>query len=82
MGKLESRTDDGILVGYSCSRKEYKCYNFRLKKIVEVIDVTFDDSTFLKSKSKQKDFQVHDIYDKHRSDDEGDETEDVKVDDS
>jgi hypothetical protein len=24
LGKLDSRTDEGILVGYSCSRKAYK----------------------------------------------------------
>jgi hypothetical protein len=28
LGKSESRTDEGILVGYSCSRKSYKCYNY------------------------------------------------------
>ena len=82
MGKLDSRTDDGILVGYSCYRKAYKCYNFRLRKIVEAIDVTFDESAFLKSKTRQKDVHIPDIYDKHRSDDEKDETEEVKADDS
>jgi len=82
LGKLDSRTDDGVLVGYSCSRKAYKCYNFRLRKIVEAIDVTFDESAFLKSKTKQKEFETHDIFDKHRSDDEGDEIEEVKADDS
>ena len=29
LGKLDSRIDEGLLVGYSCSRKAYKCYNFR-----------------------------------------------------
>ena len=48
MGKLESRTDEGILVGYSYSRKGYKCYNFRLRKFVESIDVKIDESSFLK----------------------------------
>ena len=82
MGKLDSRTYEGILIGYSCIRKAYKCYNFRLNKIVEAIDVNFDESSFLKSKSKQKDFQIYDIYDKHRLDDEESEIEEVKVDNS
>ncbi len=82
LGKLDSRTDEGILVGYSCSRKAYKCYNFRLRKIVEAIDVMFDESAFLKSKTRQKDVNIPDIYDKHRSDDEKDEIEEVKFDDS
>ena len=54
LGKLDSRTDESILVGYSCSRRAYKCYKLRLKKIVEAIDVKFDESSFFKSKTKKK----------------------------
>ena len=64
MGKLDSRTDEGILVEYSCSIKSYKCQNFRLNKVVEAIDVKFDESSFLKSKIEQKDHQTYEIYDK------------------
>ncbi len=72
LGKLDSKTDDGILVGYSYSIKENKCYNFRLRKIVEAIDVTFDESKFLKSKTRQRDVNIPNIYAKHKSDDEKD----------
>ena len=48
LGKLDSRTNEGILVGYSCSRKAYKCYNFKLRKIVESIDFKIDESSLLK----------------------------------
>ena len=48
MGKLDSRTDESILVEYSCSRKDYKCYNFILKKIFESIEVKVNESSFLK----------------------------------
>ena len=48
LGKLDSRTDEGILVGYSCSRKPYKCYNLRLKKFFESIEVKVNESSFLK----------------------------------
>jgi hypothetical protein len=82
MGKLDSRTDEGLLVGYSCSRKAYKCYNFILRKIVESIDVKFDESSFLKSKSKQKHKQIHEIYDKHKMDKDVSETEETKTDDN
>ena len=44
LGKLDYRTDEGILVGYSCSRKAYKCYNFILEKFFEAIDSKFDES--------------------------------------
>jgi hypothetical protein len=70
MGKLDSITDEGILVGYSCSRKAYKCYNFRLKKVVEAIDVKFDESSFLKSKIEQKDHQTYEIHDKLKMEEE------------
>ena len=36
--------DDGILLGYSSKSKAYKCYNLRLNKIVESINVKFDDN--------------------------------------
>jgi hypothetical protein len=42
MGKFDSHVDKGILVGYSSTRKAYKCYNLILKKVVESINVTID----------------------------------------
>eukprot|EP00253_Pinus_taeda_P007818 PITA_07818 len=42
-GKFDSRVDEGIFLGYSTRSKAYKCYNFRLKKIVESIDVKIDE---------------------------------------
>jgi hypothetical protein len=42
MGKFDSRVDKGVLVGYSSTRKSYKCYNLRLNKVVESINVTID----------------------------------------
>ena len=78
MGKLDSRTDEGILVGYSCSRIAYKCYNFRLKKVVEAIDVKFDESSFFKSKIEQKDHQTYEIYDKLKMEEESSDIEETK----
>ena len=43
MGKFDSRVDKGVLVGYSSTRKSYKCYNLRLNKVVEIINVTIDE---------------------------------------
>jgi hypothetical protein len=34
MGKFDSHVDSEILVGYSSTRKSYKCYNMRIKKVV------------------------------------------------
>jgi hypothetical protein len=43
MGKFDSRVDKGVLVGYSSTRKSYKCYILRLNKVVENINVTIDE---------------------------------------
>jgi hypothetical protein len=53
MGKVDSRVDKGILVGYSSTRKSYKCYNLRLNKVVESINVTIDETGRPKSKEEQ-----------------------------
>jgi hypothetical protein len=37
--------DKGILVGYSSTRKSYKCFNIRLNKVLESINVTIDEES-------------------------------------
>jgi hypothetical protein len=44
MGKFDSRVEKGVLVGYSSTRKAYKCYNIRLNKLVENINITIDET--------------------------------------
>ena len=44
MGKFDSRVDKEVLVGYSSTRKSFKCYNLRLNKVVEIINVTIDET--------------------------------------
>ena len=44
IGKFECRENEGILLGYSSRSKLYKCYNKRLGKIVEIIDVVVDEA--------------------------------------
>ena len=43
VGKFDSRVDEGILLGYYSKSKAYKCYNHRLNKVVESINVRIDD---------------------------------------
>lgn len=43
IGKLDSRVDECIFVRYSTKSNAYKCYNLRLYKIVENINMTFDE---------------------------------------
>jgi hypothetical protein len=44
MGNFDSHVDKGVLVGYSSTRKSYKCYNLRLNKVVERINVAIDET--------------------------------------
>ena len=54
MGNFESRVDKGVLVGYSSTRKAYKCYNLILNKVVESINVTIDETDKPKSKEENE----------------------------
>ena len=36
-GKFDSRIDEGIFLGYSSTKKAYRCYNKRLHKILVVV---------------------------------------------
>nr|GEX86078.1 retrovirus-related Pol polyprotein from transposon TNT 1-94 [Tanacetum cinerariifolium] len=45
LGKLQSITDIGIFVGYAPSRKGYRIYNKRTRRIMETIHVQFDELT-------------------------------------
>jgi transposase InsO family protein len=53
MGKFDSRVDKGVVVGYSSTRKAYKCYNLRLNKVVESINMTIDETSRPKSKEEE-----------------------------
>jgi hypothetical protein len=54
MGKFVSRVDKGVIVGYSSTRKAYKCYNLRLNKVVESINVTIDETGRPESKEENE----------------------------
>jgi hypothetical protein len=54
MGKFDYHVDKGVLVCYSSTRKAYKCYNIRLKKVLENINVTVDKNRWMKIKGRRK----------------------------
>ncbi|GJY82024.1 putative ribonuclease H-like domain-containing protein, partial [Tanacetum coccineum] len=43
IGKLQAKADIGIFVGYAPSRKSFRIYNKRTRRIMETIHVTFDE---------------------------------------
>ena len=62
LGKFELRVDDGILLGYSSQSKGYKCYNKRLGKIVEGIDVVVDEAGQNPKQVKTEDYEEDEDY--------------------
>nr|GEU44248.1 retrovirus-related Pol polyprotein from transposon TNT 1-94 [Tanacetum cinerariifolium] len=45
LGELQPTADIGIFVGYAPSRKGYRIYNKRTRRIIEIIHVQFDELT-------------------------------------
>lgn len=43
VGKFDARSDEGIFLGYSTKSKAYRCFNLRLKKIIESAHVKIDE---------------------------------------
>jgi hypothetical protein len=70
MGKFDSHADKGVHVGYSSTRKAYKCYNLRLKKVVESINVTIDETSGGELKEEENE-SVEQLYEEEEKDEEG-----------
>jgi hypothetical protein len=59
MRKFDSHVDKRIFVCYSSTRKAYKCYNLRLNKVVESINVTIDEIDRPESKEEENKSMEH-----------------------
>jgi hypothetical protein len=67
MGKFDSCVDKGVLFGYSSTRKAYKCYNLRLNKVVERINVTIDEIGRQELKEEENE-SMEQLYDEETKD--------------
>ena len=45
MGKFDSRSDEGIFLGYSSTSKAYRVYNKGAMKVMETVNVVIDESS-------------------------------------
>ncbi|GKE33197.1 retrovirus-related pol polyprotein from transposon TNT 1-94 [Tanacetum coccineum] len=45
LGKVQSKVDIGIFIGYSPSKKAYRIYNKRTRQIMDTMNVQFDELT-------------------------------------
>ena len=43
IGKYDDRDDEGIFLGYATNNKGYRCYNKRLHKLVDCINIKVDE---------------------------------------
>nr|GEX73512.1 hypothetical protein [Tanacetum cinerariifolium] len=50
LGKLQLKADIGIFIGYAPTKKAFRIYNRRTRRIVETIHVDFDELTAMASK--------------------------------
>ena len=89
LGKFDSRTNERIFLGYSSTKKEYRCYNQRLHKIIESACVRVDDIKPIRIKSQdeyvitnneeevlQKDEGIYDEEEEEKKDSQESEDED------
>nr|GEU89468.1 hypothetical protein [Tanacetum cinerariifolium] len=49
LGKLQPKADIGIFIGYAPTKKSFRIYNRRTRRIVETIHVDFDELTVIAS---------------------------------
>jgi hypothetical protein len=80
MRKFDLCVDKGVLVGYSSTMKAYKCYNLRLNKVVERINVAIDEkgkpeSKEEENKSMEQLFEEEEAKDEVEEEDEENPTE-------
>nr|GEX20643.1 hypothetical protein [Tanacetum cinerariifolium] len=52
MGKLQPKADIGIFIGYASTKKAFRFYNRRTRRIVETIHVDFDELTAMASEQR------------------------------
>nr|GFC49209.1 hypothetical protein [Tanacetum cinerariifolium] len=61
VGKLQPKDDIGIFIGYAPSKKAFRIYNRRTRRIVETIHVDFDELTAMASEQSSSRPALNDI---------------------
>nr|GFA01323.1 hypothetical protein [Tanacetum cinerariifolium] len=61
LGKLQPKADIGIFIGYALTKKAFRIYNKRTRRIVETIHVDFDELTAMASEQSSSGLALHDM---------------------
>jgi hypothetical protein len=87
LGKYDDRANEGIFLGYSTNSKRYRCYNKRLHKLVDFIDIKVDEGILEKEvnniESKIEDideFEVEQVQESEQEDSDSDEDANTQAD--
>lgn len=78
LGKFDVRSNEGIFIGYSSTKKPYRCYNLILHKIIESADVKVDDLKTIRIKHQETILDSEDEYDDESVGTQAEEVEDNK----
>nr|GFA52826.1 hypothetical protein [Tanacetum cinerariifolium] len=61
LGKLQPKADIGIFIGYAPTKKAFRIYNRRTRRIVETIHVDFDELTAMASEQSSSGLALNDM---------------------
>ncbi|GKF77204.1 retrovirus-related pol polyprotein from transposon TNT 1-94, partial [Tanacetum coccineum] len=61
LGKLQSKADIGIFIGYAPTKKAFQIYNRRTRRIIETIHVDFNELTAMDSKNGSSGPALHEM---------------------
>ncbi|GJV83554.1 retrovirus-related pol polyprotein from transposon TNT 1-94 [Tanacetum coccineum] len=61
LGKLQPKADIGIFIGYAPTKKAFRIYNRRTRRIIEIIHVDFDELTVMASEHNISGPALHEI---------------------
>ncbi|GKB78491.1 retrovirus-related pol polyprotein from transposon TNT 1-94, partial [Tanacetum coccineum] len=61
LGKLQPKADIGIFIGYAPTKKAFRIYNKRTRRIIETIHVDFDELTAVASEHNSLRPALHDM---------------------
>ncbi|GKD41887.1 retrovirus-related pol polyprotein from transposon TNT 1-94 [Tanacetum coccineum] len=61
LGKLQPKADIGIFIGYAPTKKAFRIYNRRTKRITETIHVDFDELTAMASEHSSSGPALHEM---------------------
>nr|GEV75549.1 retrovirus-related Pol polyprotein from transposon TNT 1-94 [Tanacetum cinerariifolium] len=61
LGKLQPKADIGIFIGYAPTKKAFRIYNRRIRRIIKTIHVDFDELTAMASEQSSSGPALHEM---------------------